>query len=112
MSSAVGHVTHQPAKEKHPISSHTICPLISGNCDREIIANCGEQNPERFRGLPAKICPHARIALLRYAATEGLKENDTIMTGRGDTASIRPASGQLLASVTRGTMTTSTKRVN
>lgn len=104
MSSAVGHVTHQPAKEKHPISSHTICPLISGNC--------GEQNPERFRGLPAKICPHARIALLRYAATEGLKENDTIMTGRGDTASIRPASGQLLASVTRGTMTTSTKRVN
>lgn len=108
--------THQQTssftKEKHPISSHTICPLISGNCDREIIANCGEQNLKRFPGFPAELCPHALSALINHAKSLSLNNNDVSTSGRGNTATLRLKGGEQLAVVTRGTLTTSTRHVN
>lgn len=110
-------ITHQQTspfiKEHAPIPTHVFCPLIGGNCDRQFIAKCGEQNPKKYPMLPSVICPHALKALLSYAKNSlSLSRKEVSMSGHGDTATIRIVKGTQIASVTRGIMTTANQVVN
>lgn len=113
MPNSISTLSSQTPKERSPIPSHPYCPLISANCDRVLIQNCGEQNAKRLPMLPTEICPHALKALLSYATNSlGLNRNEVSMSGHGDTATISIIKGTQIASVTRGTMTTASQVVN
>ncbi len=112
MTPTINHQVSHFTKEHAPLPSHTFCPLIGGSCDREIIAKCGEQNPKRFPGFPAELCPHALRALINYAKSLNLNSDDVATSGRGDTATIRIKAGNQIASVTRGTLITSNSHAN
>ncbi len=112
MSTTTHQQTSSFTKEHTPLPSHTFCPLIGGSCDRQFIAKCGEQNPKRFPGFPAELCPHALRALINYAKSLNLDRDNVATSGRGDTATIRIKTGNQIASVTRGTLITSNSRTN
>ena len=112
MSTQTGSSTRS-SLERHPLPSHTFCPLIGASCDRKFPQQCGEQNPKRLAMLPPELCSHALKELLRYATSNlGLQSQDVATSGRGDTATIRIKAGNQIAAVTRGTLITSNSRSN
>ena len=111
MSTQTGSSTRS-SLERHPLPSHTFCPLIGASCDRKFPQQCGEQNPKLFPGFPAELCPHALKALINYAKSLNLKSDEVTTSGRGDTATIRIKAGNQIAAVTRGTLITSNSRSN